>query len=81
MDSGAIQFSYDTLGRSVRILWKNKHGEEILDVFREGATRMAVQSDKGATYISLDFHMGESAGRMEIRVLPNMAVKDQLLFA
>jgi hypothetical protein len=78
--SESVLFSYDALARSVRVRWKNRHGVEILDVFREGATRMILHSDKSATYISLDFQMGECAGNMEIHLSPSVAVKDSLLF-
>ncbi len=77
----SISFSYDALARSVRVRWKNGKGQDILDVFREGATRMAVYSSESAKYILLDFHMGECVGKMEIQTSPNLAVKDHLLFA
>ncbi|GAA4039132.1 hypothetical protein [Streptomyces shaanxiensis] len=79
-ENESITFSYDALARSVRVRWKNRSGEEIIDVFREGATCMKVHSDKSTTHISLDFHMGECSGRMEIRLFPSFAIKDHLLF-
>ncbi|MFD4632263.1 hypothetical protein ACFVYR_13975 [Streptomyces sp. NPDC058284] len=65
--------------RSVRVRW-NSSGEETLDVFHEGATRMAVHSSSRSTYFSIEFQMGECAGKMSIQVFPNLAVTDQLLF-
>ncbi|MEV7195093.1 hypothetical protein AB0N81_25285 [Streptomyces sp. NPDC093510] len=76
-----MYLSYDALARSVRVRWKNSSGEKTLDIFREGATRMAVHSSSRSTYFSIEFQMGECAGKMSIQVFPNLAVTDQLLFA
>ncbi|MFJ1972163.1 hypothetical protein ACIO93_26175 [Streptomyces sp. NPDC087903] len=76
-----IVLSYDALARSVRVRWRNGGGDEILDIFREGATRMAVHSESGATYFSLEFQSGECVGSMTIRVFPSLTVTDRLLFA
>ncbi len=74
-----LKFSYDPLGRSVRVRWRNRGGQEVVDVFREGATRISVHSGKRVTYLSVEFNMSECVGRMEIQVFPQFAVKDQLL--
>jgi YD repeat-containing protein len=76
-----IRFTYDALGRSVRVQWKNGLGDMLLDVFREGATRLTVHSDMRIAFIAVEFVMGECAGKMEIQVQPKLAVKDQLLFS
>ncbi|MER6474085.1 hypothetical protein [Streptomyces collinus] len=78
-DGASLVLSYDVLGRSVRVRWTN--GDELLlDIFRESATRLAFTSDPSAMHISVDFHMGESAGALEIQVTPNFCVRDRLLF-
>jgi YD repeat-containing protein len=77
----SIRFTYDALARSVRVQWKSGHGETLVDIFREGATRLTAHSDKSIAYIALEFVMGECAGKMEIQVRPKMAVKDHLLFS
>lgn len=77
----SIRFTYDALARSVRVLWKNGQGETLVDIFREGATRLVVHSGNSCAYIALDFVMGECAGKMEIQVHPKMAVKDHILFS
>ncbi|MET8663268.1 hypothetical protein ABZV87_02915 [Streptomyces tendae] len=74
-----ILLSYDALGRSVRVRWRNREGKETLDIFREGATRMSVHNGKSVTYLSLEFHVGECAGKMEIQVFPHFTLRDQLL--
>lgn len=80
-DAGqSVVFSYDAVGRSVRIRWVNDQGVEMLDVFRESATRLSFTSGNSAKGISIDFHMGECAGTMEIHVTPHFSVSDRLLF-
>jgi YD repeat-containing protein len=75
-----LVFSYDVLSRSVRIRWTNEHGTELLDVFREGATRLSVTGGGSGPGVSVDFHMGECAGATDIRVTPTLTVMDRLLF-
>ncbi|MEU2247327.1 hypothetical protein [Streptomyces sp. NPDC019224] len=80
-DAGqSILFSYDAVGRSVRIRWVNDQGVEMLDVFREGATRLSFASGNSAKGISIEFHTGECAGSLEIQVTPRISVSDRLLF-
>ncbi|THA31929.1 hypothetical protein E6R18_14990 [Streptomyces sp. A1277] len=80
-DAGqSIFFSYDALGRSVRIRWVNDQGAEMLDVFRESATRLFFTSGNSVKGISIDFHTGECAGTLEIQVTPRISVSDRLLF-
>ena len=76
----SMLFSYDTLARSVRVRWENREGEQILDLFRESATRMTVHADRTTSRILVDFDMGECGGRMEVSILPGMAIRDHLIF-
>ncbi|MFF5983158.1 hypothetical protein ACFY78_30365 [Streptomyces olindensis] len=80
-DSGqSLIFSYDALARSVRIRWVNEQGIEMLDFFRESATRLSFTSGQSTKCISIDFHTGECTGTMEIQVTPHLSVRDRLLF-
>ncbi|WP_239077864.1 hypothetical protein [Streptomyces sp. SID9124] len=80
-DAGqSILFSHDAVGRSVRLRWVNDQGVEVLDVFREGATRLSFTSGNSAKGISVDFHTGECTGTLEIQVAPRISVSDRLLF-
>ncbi|MGX4688755.1 hypothetical protein [Streptomyces sp. JNUCC 63] len=76
----SLTLSYDALGRSVRVRWVSNQGVEMVDVYREGATRLSFTSGGSAMNISIDFHMGECAGVMDIQVAPHLAVQDRLLF-
>lgn len=75
----SITFSYDALARSVRIRWVNDQGVEVLDFFRESATRLSFTSGQSAKRISIDFHTGECAGTTEIQLTPRLSVRDRLL--
>ncbi|MER7191132.1 hypothetical protein [Streptomyces flaveolus] len=75
-----LVFSYDALSRSVRLRWANEQGMELLDVYREGATRLSVSGGGAGAHISVDYHMGECAGAMDIQVTPAFSVRDRLLF-
>ncbi len=80
-DSGqSIIFSYDAPARSVRIRWVNDRGVEMLDFFRESATRLSFASGQSTKHMSIDFHTGECVGVMEIQVTPHLWVRDRLLF-
>ncbi|MFE7902692.1 hypothetical protein ACFU3E_35395 [Streptomyces sp. NPDC057424] len=76
----SLIFSYDALARSVRIRWMNDRGIEMLDFFRESATRLSFTSGQSTKHISIDFHTGECMGTMEIQVTPHLSVRDRLLF-
>ncbi|MGV9695981.1 hypothetical protein ACWDTR_09525 [Streptomyces sp. NPDC003470] len=78
----SLVFSYDVLSRSVRVRWVNEQGMELTDFYREGATRLSVSGSGGGAgaHISVDFHMGECAGAMDIQVTPALSVRDRLLF-
>ncbi|MGC4944972.1 hypothetical protein ACLQ2N_01970 [Streptomyces sp. DT224] len=75
----SVSFSYDAVGRSVRIRWANDQGAEVLDIFREGATRLSFTSGNAAKGFAVDFHTGECAGTLEIQVTPRISVSDRLL--
>ncbi|CAM5337322.1 hypothetical protein [Streptomyces aurantiogriseus] len=80
-DSGqSLIFAYDALPRSVRIHWVNDQGIEILDFFRESATRLSFTSGQSTKHISVEFSTVECTGTMEIQVTPHLSVRDRLLF-
>ncbi|GGP31353.1 hypothetical protein GCM10018980_65220 [Streptomyces capoamus] len=79
-EGDSLTFSYDTLSRSVRARWTSGNGDELLDLYREGATRLRVSSTASATYISVEFHMGECAGEVVIQASPKLSVQDRLLY-
>lgn len=79
-DGATLVFSYDALERSVRVRWTDGRGDELLDVYRESATRLTFSSTPSATHATVEFTMGECAGTLEIQVAPQLSVRDRLLF-
>lgn len=81
VESGeSITLSYGFLTRSVRLLWSNRDGQELLDTYREGATNLKVSSSPQVTHVSIEFNTGECAGATIVQVAPFFSVKDRLLF-
>ncbi|MER7917842.1 MULTISPECIES: hypothetical protein [unclassified Streptomyces] len=76
----ALIFSYDTLSRSVRVRWTKRNGDDVLDIYREGATRLTFSSASQAKHIVIEFNLGECAGVLEIQVSPSLSVQDRLLY-
>jgi hypothetical protein len=52
----------------------------VLDVFREGATRLRVVSGQSETSLLIDFTTDSLAGRLKLQVFPVVRITDQLLF-
>lgn len=77
---GVLALSYEAATRSVRVCWSNIDGDSLLDVYREGATRLAFTSTPSAIGAQIDFSVGECAGVIEIDISPRIAVRDRLLF-
>ncbi|GAA1012915.1 hypothetical protein Aple_015600 [Acrocarpospora pleiomorpha] len=74
-----FRLSYDTPGRSVRCQWY-RGSVLILDIFREGADRLQVSSQKGESNIVIHFQTDSLAGGLHIRLAPSIAISDKLLF-
>lgn len=76
----SLVFSYAALERSVRVRWMNNQGVQLMDVYREGATRLSFPLGKTTKNISIEFHTGECAGVMDIQFYPQLVIQDRLLF-
>ncbi|WP_244317605.1 hypothetical protein [Streptomyces bauhiniae] len=79
-DEGMFVLSYEAVTRSVRVRWSNVEGDALLDVYREGATRLTFISTPSTVGAQIDFSVGECAGVMEIDIFPRISVQDRLLF-
>ncbi|KNB53558.1 hypothetical protein AC230_02615 [Streptomyces caatingaensis] len=71
-----LKLSYSVLGRSVRVQWVDTSGKTVVDLFKEGATRLAVTS----TGFTVSSHMGECTGEMVVEVFPVISVTERVLF-
>jgi hypothetical protein len=78
-EGDSLILSYNPLSRSVRARWTSGNGDELLDVYREGATRLT--ATPSATHLSIEFHMGECTGEIQIQVAPKFRIQDRLLYA
>jgi hypothetical protein len=80
-DGAKILLSYDALGQSVRLRWINPAGEQILDLFREGATRLTAAATADGPFISIEFDLGEHNGKIELQFSPHLTITDRILFS
>ena len=71
--------SFDVAGRSVRCQWV-RGSVVILDLFREAATRLTVDSGNGNAWIMVCFETDSLAGELEVQVHPEIRVNDRLVF-
>jgi hypothetical protein len=78
-DDNSVSFSYDVVGRSIRILWKSEK-RVVLDLFREGAVLIRFRQGGEVTLIEVDFETDCLAGTIELKVAPEVQVSDKLLF-
>lgn len=77
---GDLTISYDPLGQSVRVHWKDLQGLDVINMSREGATHLRITRGSNATGLAVEFKMGEYVGDMRIQIFPTFSVYDQLLF-
>ncbi|MFF0201278.1 hypothetical protein [Streptomyces sp. NPDC005017] len=73
-----VCLTYDIPGRSIHLQWFRK-GVCVLDIFREEAVRMSVNSSEGVTTLSLTFESGSLSGELHVQVWPTLSVNDRLL--
>ncbi|MCE7081594.1 hypothetical protein [Streptomyces sp. ST2-7A] len=78
---GGVVLTYDALARSIAIIWKNFSGEVIVDIFKEGATRMSVVSFDGTSQISLRFDSGEVEEELFLQIFPRPKLTGRGLFS
>ncbi|SEL37406.1 hypothetical protein [Rhodococcus maanshanensis] len=75
----SVELVVDPLGRSVKLVWLVE-GRRILDVFREGATRLVVTHDKELLDIRVEFVVADLVGALQVSLGRVAYVKDALLF-
>lgn len=77
-DGDILVFSYDTVGRSVRVRWE-RASETILDVFREGIVRISVESEHGEARILAFSEFPSLKGEIIVQIFPRVMVRDRLM--
>ncbi|GEM_PF-2825023 len=74
-----VSLSYDVVGRSVRCQW-NRDSIPLVDLFREAATELTVESGHGVARLVVRFETEVLGGELDIQVYPAVRVNDRLLF-
>lgn len=75
-----VDLSFAIGGNSVRLRWLR--GEDLLlDMTREGARRIRVESGRGQASIRVEFDSDGFRGELTIQMLPETRIKDTMLFA
>ena len=70
-----VKFSYSQVGGSVRYVWTRKD-RPLLDLFREGATRMEIGSRDARITLRVEFDFGRARGAIDL-VMDRAGVKLQ----
>jgi hypothetical protein len=64
-----VLLSFDALAASVRVRWL-KDGEPVVDLYREGASRLLVRSGRDESHAVVEFADGELA----VRIHPSVRI-------
>ena len=75
---GCLLFSYDIVGRSIRCRW-TRGDVVLLDVFREGATRLIVWFRAGVSGIDVTIETDSLEGRFAVTLDKVISISDSLL--
>ncbi|GGU71347.1 hypothetical protein GCM10010211_41170 [Streptomyces albospinus] len=73
-----LTFSYNVTAGSVRVQLRDAQ-DVVVDVFREGATRLRIASDKTQSSLMVDFDAGEFCGSLCVQIFPRAKITDRLL--
>ncbi|MEV5439515.1 hypothetical protein AB0K80_26400 [Streptomyces sp. NPDC052682] len=73
-----VCLTYDIPARSIHLQWFRK-GVCVLDVSREEAVRLSVNSSEGVTALALAFESASLSGELRIQVWPTVSISDRLL--
>lgn len=66
------------LGKSICLKWY-RDGLPVIDIFREGAIRISVDSRNSRTMLVIFFDSGSLAGELHVQVWPEFRIEDRLL--
>lgn len=79
-DDTVVTISYDVVGRSVRFTW-GTGASSVIDLYREGATRLSLEDRSGATFVIAEFGLDSLHGTLEFQVFPDVKLTDRLLIS
>ncbi|MER6845630.1 hypothetical protein [Streptomyces platensis] len=74
-----LTFSYSPTDASVRVrLCDNQ--EAVVDIFREGAIRLRIESKEENSSIIAEFNDGMTSGALAVQIFPRIKITDRMLF-
>ncbi|EME22385.1 hypothetical protein [Rhodococcus triatomae] len=74
----SLELVIDSLGRSVRLVI-SADGSQLLDVYRESATKLSIKETSDELIMTVSFAVDELAGELEMSIGRHVRVKDVLL--
>jgi hypothetical protein len=77
-ESEKVLLTYDVIGGSIRFRW-SQSGVSRVDLFREGAAQISVDSDGPYTWLTVDFDINHVKGQLRVQIHPNVYFEDRLL--
>lgn len=73
-----LTLTFDSAGRSISL--HLRRGQLLLlDLFREGAKRLMIDSRGSVKFVVIEFDSDELKGSLTVQILPTISIKDQLL--
>ncbi|MBV6760812.1 hypothetical protein [Rhodococcus opacus] len=73
-----IELAVDPLGRSIRLRY-SVLSHIVLDVFREGATKLQLDEPGDKLSVVIEFEAGEIVGTLTVDIGSTISIKDSLL--
>jgi hypothetical protein len=75
-----LVITLDLPGRSVHCRW-SRDRNELVEIFREGATRVQLAARGEARTLDIVFQTDALKGELHFQVSPSIAIRDRILFA
>lgn len=72
-----VTFTYDVVGRSVRVTWNSLSGDTLMDIYREGGELLRITEDGNSTGILAEFSTGGSKGEIRLQVFPVVRLTEE----
>ncbi|MCX4640687.1 hypothetical protein OG775_37250 [Streptomyces platensis] len=74
-----LTFSYSPTDASVRVQLCDDQ-ETLVDIFREGAIQLRIESKRGNSSIVVEFNDGVTSGELIVQIFPRIKITDRMLF-
>ena len=71
--------TFASYGNSIRVRWL-RDGVTLIDMYREGARRILVNSGRGEARVIVEFEVEGSNGTLSLQLLPEFRIDDVQMF-